>query len=84
MHYIISYGDLEQHSEGGELRVLSDFAQSWKVLQAGGLLLPDLMEFYRWLHTELGSFSMCLANCLFNNNLITISTVLFTCICNNN
>ena len=57
MHCIISYGDLEQHSEGGELRVLSDFAQSWRTLQAGGLLLPDLVEFYRWLHTELCTFS---------------------------
>ena len=57
MHCIISYGHLEQHSEGGELRFLSDFAQSWRVLQAGGLLLPDLVEFYQWLHTELGVFS---------------------------
>ena len=53
MHCILSYGDLEKHSEGGELRGLSEFAQSWRMLQAGGLLLPDLVEFYRWLHTEL-------------------------------
>ena len=53
MHSIISYGDLEQHSEGGELRVLSQFAQSWRILQAGGLLLPDLIELYQWIHTEL-------------------------------
>ena len=44
---------LEQHSDGEVLRGLSEFAQGWRRLQAGGLLLPDLVEFYRWLHTEL-------------------------------
>ena len=26
----------------------------WPILQAGGLLLPKLVEFYQWLHTQLG------------------------------
>ncbi len=56
VHRIVSYGELEQHSEGGELRGLSEFAQGWRRLQAGGLLLPDLVEFYRWLHTELCTY----------------------------
>lgn len=56
MHRIVSYGELKQHSEGGDLRGLSEFAQGWRRLQAGGLLLPDLVEFYRWLHTELCTY----------------------------
>lgn len=54
IHRLLAYGELEQHSEGGELNGLSQFAQRWKSLQAGGLLLPDLVEFYQWLHTQLG------------------------------
>ncbi len=53
MHRIVSYGELEQHLEGGDLRGLSEFAQGWRRLQEGGLLLPDLVKFYQWLHTEL-------------------------------
>ena len=54
-HGILSYGgDLEQHSEGDELKVLSIFSQGWKTFQAGCILLPDLVEFYRWLHLNLG------------------------------
>ena len=33
--------------------LLARFAQEWPQLQAGGLLLPDLVEFYQWLHTAL-------------------------------
>jgi vacuolar-type H+-ATPase subunit D/Vma8 len=29
----------------------------WPILQAGGLLLPKLVEFYQWLHTQLGRMS---------------------------
>jgi hypothetical protein len=29
----------------------------WPILQAGGLLLPKLVEFYQWLHTQLGKWS---------------------------
>ena len=43
-----------QHSEGGELMLLSRFSMEWPILQAGGLLLPKLVEFYQWLHTQLG------------------------------
>ena len=38
----------------GELRLLSHFATEWRRLQAGGALLPDLLEFYLWIHTSLG------------------------------
>ena len=62
IHCILSYGDLEQHSEGGTLRGLSQFAQGWRRLQAGGLLLPDLVEFYQWLHTQLGKIILSIAN----------------------
>ena len=34
--------------------LLSRFSMEWPILQAGGLLLPKLVEFYRWLHTQLG------------------------------
>ena len=53
-HRLLGSGDLEQHSEGGELMLLSRFSMEWPRLQAGGLLLPKLVEFYQWLHTQLG------------------------------
>ena len=33
--------------------VLSKFALVYPRLKAGGALLPDLIEFYQWIHTEL-------------------------------
>ena len=33
--------------------VLSKFALAYPRLKAGGALLPDLIEFYQWIHTEL-------------------------------
>ena len=33
--------------------VLSKFALVYPRLKAGGALLPDLIEFYWWIHTEL-------------------------------
>ena len=33
--------------------VLSKFALVYPRLKAGGTLLPDLIEFYQWIHTEL-------------------------------
>ena len=33
--------------------VLSKFALTYPRLKAGGALLPDLIEFYQWIHTEL-------------------------------
>ena len=35
------------------LFVLHQFVQEEKKLQKGGALLPDLVEFYQWIHTEL-------------------------------
>ena len=35
------------------LLVLHQFAREEKNLQKGGALLPDLVEFYQWIHTEL-------------------------------
>ena len=52
--HILSQSDQEQFQAGGELDVVLMFCQEWKQIQAGGLLLPDLVEFYQWLHTQLG------------------------------
>lgn len=35
------------------LFVLHRFTLEQKRLQIGGALLPDLMEFYQWIHTQL-------------------------------
>ena len=35
------------------LFVLRQFTFERKKLQIGGTLLPDLVEFYQWIHTEL-------------------------------
>ena len=35
------------------LFALNLFTLEQKKLQAGGTLLPDLMEFYKWIHTQL-------------------------------
>ena len=53
-HCILSAGDLRQHSEGGKLWLLSRLSMEWACLQVGGALLPSLVEFYRWLHLNLG------------------------------
>ena len=42
------------YTQKGELYLLHHFAQEWPRFQTGGLLLPDLVEFYQWLHTALG------------------------------
>ena len=52
-HCILSAGDLQQHSEGGKLRLLARFAMDWPRLQRGAVLLPDLVELYQWLHTNI-------------------------------
>ena len=33
--------------------ILSKFALTYRRLNAGGALLPDLIEFYQWIHREL-------------------------------
>ena len=35
------------------LFALHQFTQEQKRLQVGGALLPDLVEFYKWIHTQL-------------------------------
>ena len=54
MHGVLNSGDIQSHSQGGNFYLLGHFAQEWRWLQAGGLLLPDLVEFYWWLHTAHG------------------------------
>lgn len=36
-----------------DIALLSRFSLQWRRLQVGGELLPDLVEFYQWLHTDL-------------------------------
>ena len=50
---MLSAGDLKQHSEGGKLWFLARFAMEWPRLQLGGLLVPDLIELYQWLHMNI-------------------------------
>ena len=38
---------------GNQFYVLSKFALMYPRLKAGGALLPDLIEFYQWIHREL-------------------------------
>ena len=52
-HCIVSAGDLQQHGEGGKLRLLASFTMEQPHLYRGGVLLPDLVEFYQWLHMDL-------------------------------
>ena len=68
IHSVLSTGDICSYTQKGKLYLLSRFAQEWPRLQVGGLLLPDLMEFYQWLHTalgkpELGDGNSCCASC---------------------
>lgn len=46
-----------QHIEENKYWLLSIIALKWKHLQAGEAILPNLVEFYSWLHTNL-SFLM--------------------------
>ena len=41
------------HNPENELYVLTQFALEYERLYIIGLLLPDLIEFYQWIHTEL-------------------------------
>ena len=52
-HCILGSGTLQQLSNGGSLFILYNTAMDWKHLHCGGLLLPDLIEFYQWLHTNI-------------------------------
>ena len=44
----IDIGDINN-----KLYVLSKFALEYPRLEAAGALLPDLLDFYRWIHIEL-------------------------------
>ena len=52
-HNLLSSADISLQKQGGELSMLTQFVLERPKLQAGEHLLPDLMEFYRWLHTQL-------------------------------
>jgi len=46
--------NLEHHKlDGAKLAVLHHFTLEYKRLELGGVLLPDLVEFYQWIHTHL-------------------------------
>ena len=52
-HYMISQGKLEQLSENGEYHSVLRFTMDLKQLEVSGELLPDLIELYSWIHTNL-------------------------------
>ena len=54
IHQILKSDDLQEHFESGRLVLLSRFSMEWPRLKVGGLLLPRLVKFYQWLHTQLG------------------------------
>ena len=41
------------HEEDGYLYILYQFILHRPKLNAGGMLLPELVQFYRWVHNEL-------------------------------
>ena len=41
------------------LFALSQFTSEQKKLHVGGALLPDLVEFYTWIHTQLSHLVTC-------------------------
>lgn len=53
IHAILGEGNQQRSEEDGRLQLLSKFAMEQKRLQVGGALLPDLVEFYTWIHTNL-------------------------------
>ena len=44
---------VEDSSVTEKYPLLSHFAKNLMVLQAGGVLLPELVEFYLWIHQDL-------------------------------
>lgn len=50
---ILTIGDLDEHSQGGRLWLLSRFAMEWQCLEVAGSLFPSLLELYQWLHTDI-------------------------------
>ena len=45
--YISSYQENSEY-------VLAQFALQYQQLELGGAMLPELVEFYQWIHQELG------------------------------
>lgn len=45
--------DNQEVNEREKFTLLSNIAMNWQQLQVGGALLPDLVEFYAWLHKNL-------------------------------
>ena len=54
IHCIASIGDPMLFVNNGSLKFLSHFVMELPKLQAGGFLLPLLIEFYQWIHSSLG------------------------------
>lgn len=56
-YHFITIQDLrhivEDASVSEKYPLLSLFAKNLSMLQAGGALLPDLIEFYLWIHQDL-------------------------------
>eukprot|EP00731_Ephydatia_muelleri_P021730 Em0014g321a len=50
---LLSSVDISLQKQGGGLYMLTQFVLERPQLQAGGRLLPDLVEFYLWLHSQL-------------------------------
>lgn len=48
-HNVLSSGDASRE----DIALLCSFSHQWRRLQAGGELLPDLVELYQWLHITL-------------------------------
>ena len=62
-YHLITLQDLRHLTEDRVVAetypVLTHFARNLTKLQAGGALLPDLMEFYVWIHKQLkGTLSL--------------------------
>ena len=50
---LMSSPNIATAAENNELHVLSKFALEYPRLLTAGKLLPDLLELYQWLHSEL-------------------------------
>lgn len=56
-YHFVTEQDLRHIAEDSSVTkkypLLSHFAKNLNVLQAGGVLLPELIEFYLWIHQDL-------------------------------
>ena len=44
-----------QESEFNKYKILFEFIKNYSYLQSGGDLLPELIQFYQWLHHDLSN-----------------------------